>query len=91
MESRRNFLKKSVVAGAAAALTPSSMMSINHSKNVSAITTPHNTYTVNMRTAMNIPVIQPKEITIPNTAGFKVLKGDFHIHTLLLLYSMSNF
>ena len=82
MESRRNFLKKSVVAGAAAALTPSSMMGINHSKNVSAITTPHNTYTVNMRTAMNIPVIQPKEITIPNTAGFKVLKGDFHIHTL---------
>lgn len=82
MESRRNFLKKSVVAGAAAALTPSSMMGINHSKNVSTITTPQNTYTVNMRTAMNIPVIQPKEITIPDTAGFKVLKGDFHIHTL---------
>ena len=34
-----------------------------------------------MRSAMQIPVITPRTITIPDTAGFKVLK-DFHMHTL---------
>ncbi len=35
-----------------------------------------------MREAMKPQPIPPRQITIPDTAGFKVLKGDFHMHTL---------
>ncbi|WP_298653364.1 twin-arginine translocation signal domain-containing protein [uncultured Proteiniphilum sp.] len=82
MTSRRDFLKQSAVAGAAVALSPESVMGRNTGKNIPAAATPVDTYTVSMRSAMHIPVIQPREIIIPDTAGFQVLKGDFHVHTL---------
>ncbi len=86
MTNRREFLKKSAIAGAAAAITPSVMMGRGHKEYVTNDFSESNaavdTFTVNMRAAMNIPAIQPREITIPDTGGFKVLKGDFHIHTL---------
>lgn len=86
MTTRRDFLKKTAVAGAAAAFTPSAMARGNVKEYATAGTpvspTLVDTYTVNMRAGMNIPVIHPREITIPDTGGFKVLKGDFHIHTL---------
>ncbi len=80
-------MKKTAVAGAAIALSPSSITGRDtraHAplSNEPASKGPVDTYTVSSRSAMNIPSIQPREITIPDTAGFKVLKGDFHIHTL---------
>ena len=87
MTSRREFLKKTAAAGAAIALTPGSITGRNtriHARlsNDPVSNKPVDTFTVNARSAMNIPSIRPREITIPDTAGFKVLKGDFHIHTL---------
>lgn len=82
MTSRREFLKKTAVAGAAVALAPGSVTGRSTSIDSPAPNDPVDTYTVSARTAMNIPSIQQRKITIPDTAGFKVLKGDFHIHTL---------
>ncbi len=83
MSTRREFLKKSALLGGAAAVYPvSSWASTAEEASAHARTASANTYTIDMRTAMNIPEITPREITIPDTAGFKVLKGDFHIHTL---------
>lgn len=82
MTTRRNFLKQSALVGAVAALSPASVMGQKSNKNAPAATKAVDTYTVSMRSAMHIPVIKPRQITIPDTAGFKVLKGDFHIHTL---------
>ncbi len=82
MTSRREFIKRSAVAGAAVALSPGSVKGRSTREDATATSKSMDTYTVNMRAAMNVPVIQPKEITIPDTGGFKVLKGDFHIHTL---------
>lgn len=82
MTTRRNFLKKTAAAGAAVALSPSSIMGKSSKQNVPAASGSMDTYTVNLRSSMNIPVVEPRVITIPETAGFKVLKGDFHIHTL---------
>lgn len=81
MTTRRAFIKKSALVGAAA-LAPTSMTGINSKKKGPTSPASMNCYTVNMRSAMDIPLIKPRKITIPDTAGFKVLKGDFHIHTL---------
>ena len=82
MTSRREFIKRSAVAGAAVALSPGSVKGRSTREDATATSKSMDTYTVNMRAAMNVSVIQPREITIPDTGGFKVLKGDFHIHTL---------
>lgn len=82
MTNRRDFLKKSAVVGAVAAITPMSVMGKNVKNKSSVSSNPVNTYTVDMRATLRMPVIPPRLITIPDTAGFKVLKGDFHIHTL---------
>jgi len=82
MTSRREFIKRSAVAGAAVALSSGSVKGRSTREDATATSKSMDTYTVNMRAAMNVPVIQPREITIPDTGGFKVLKGDFHIHTL---------
>jgi hypothetical protein len=87
MTNRREFLKKTAAAGAAVTLIPGSITGRNTKantflSNVPVSNDPVDTYTVSARSAMNIPSIQPREITIPDTGGFKVLKGDFHIHTL---------
>lgn len=82
MTNRRDFLKQSAVVGAAAALSPIGVMGKSTEKNTPTATKPVDTYTVSMRSAMHIPAIPPRQINIPDTAGFKVLKGDFHIHTL---------
>lgn len=83
MYNRREFLKQSALIGAASVM-PLSAMTGNASKKqaVSAAKAAGDTFTVNMRTAMNLQPIPPREITIPDTGGFNVLKGDFHIHTL---------
>lgn len=81
MTTRRAFLKKSAVVGAAA-FAPTSMMGRSSKKKDFSAPASVNSYTVDMRSAMDIPVIEPRIITIPDINEFKVLKGDFHIHTL---------
>lgn len=83
MYNRRTFLKQSALIGAAS-VVPLSAISGKESKKqtISTVQTGGDTYTVNMRSAMHLQQIPPRQITIPDTGGFKVLKGDFHIHTL---------
>ncbi|GHT15123.1 hypothetical protein FACS1894170_12600 [Planctomycetales bacterium] len=79
MPTRRDFLKHSAFLGATAAvLTPAAASLADESaKPVSG----GDTYTVNMP-SISAKTLPPREITIPDVDGFKVLKGDFHIHTL---------
>lgn len=83
MYNRREFLKQSALIGAASVMPLSAIAGKEAKRQVaSAAKAGGDTYTVNMRTAMHIEPIPPRQITIPDTGGFKVLKGDFHIHTL---------
>ncbi|MDR1170944.1 MAG: twin-arginine translocation signal domain-containing protein [Bacteroidales bacterium] len=83
MLNRRYFLKHSAMLGAAASLSPVSAL-WGKSENPDSIPPVHkngDTYTVNMGhiQAASSPA---RQINIPDVEGFKVLKGDFHIHTL---------
>ena len=83
MSNRREFLKRSALAGAAVAWGPiSRMQGMEAASQISS----HNakagdTYTVHMN-YIGAPAIPPRQIDIPDVGGFKMLKGDFHIHTL---------
>lgn len=83
MYNRREFLKQSALLGAAS-IVPLSAVAENTSKKkkTTVVTEEMDTYPVSMRSALRIQSIPPRRITIPDTGGFKVLKGDFHIHTL---------
>ncbi|MDR3246533.1 MAG: PHP domain-containing protein [Prevotellaceae bacterium] len=83
MPNRRDFLKRSAIMGAAA-LSPIAGYSNKTFASPSSAPAVENgdTYTVNMRTALRIPPVPTRQITIPDVGEFKVLKGDFHIHTL---------
>jgi hypothetical protein len=82
MSNRRKFLKQSAFLGAAGLIPVSAMLGKEPEKKKPSAAVNPDTYTVNMRSALNIQPIPPRQITIPDTGGFKVLKGDFHIHTL---------
>lgn len=82
MHNRRDFLKQSALIGAAATFTPISVLAKDPKKKTSPAAVKTDTYTVSMRSAFNISPVPPRQITIPDTGGFKVLKGDFHMHTL---------
>jgi hypothetical protein len=83
MFNRRYFLKQSALLGAAATLSPASAL-WGKPENPDSTPPVHqngDTYTVNMGhiQAVSSPA---RQMTIPDVEGFKVLKGDFHIHTL---------
>jgi hypothetical protein len=86
MTNRRDFLKHSALLGAAT-LSPFSIATGKERKPKSKSSASHapvpskTGYTVRMN-GMWIPAAPPRQITIPDVEGFKVLKGDFHIHTL---------
>jgi len=82
MSSRREFLKNSALLGAVSVVPLSAAIGKAPNRSVSSIGADSDTYTVNMKSAMNMQPIPPRQITIPDTGGFKVLKGDFHMHTL---------
>lgn len=85
MSTRREFLKKAGILGAALAIprsvfaTPQAVASAAEAASETA--EEQLSYTINLGPAKgNIP---PKRtITIPDVGEFKVLKGDFHIHTI---------
>jgi predicted metal-dependent phosphoesterase TrpH len=81
MSNRRDFLKQSVLMGTAATLSPFTVFAGKPGQNPVS-TSGIDTYTVSMRSVVRIPEIPAREITIPDVGEFKVLKGDFHIHTL---------
>jgi predicted metal-dependent phosphoesterase TrpH len=83
MLNRRYFLKQSALLGAAATLTPASAL-WSKPANPDSIPPTHkkgDTYTVNMG-HIQVTSSTARQIIIPDVEGFKVLKGDFHIHTL---------
>ena len=82
MPDRRTFLKQSALIGAATSFAPLSALAKDQKGAVPQSAAKTDTYTVNMRSAMKLSPIPPRQITIPDAGGFKVLKGDFHIHTL---------
>ncbi|GHT25547.1 hypothetical protein FACS18942_00770 [Planctomycetales bacterium] len=83
MATRRDFLKRSALLGAGtfAVLTASKTSIAQQNDALPSASESVKTYTVNMGFVRAKP-IPPRVITIPDTDGFKVLKGDFHIHTL---------
>jgi hypothetical protein len=87
MLTRRHFLKSSTLLGAAAIAPVNALWGNNTSVQPDkSASVPHplvNTYKVNMgNTIGKTSVLPPRQIVIPDVEGFKVLKGDFHIHTL---------
>jgi predicted metal-dependent phosphoesterase TrpH len=85
LSNRRDFLKSSALLGAAAIAPVGAVFGKNFSVKPSqpAVTVPPpvDTYTVSMGHIGSSPV-SPRQIVIPDVEGLKVLKGDFHIHTL---------
>ncbi|MDR1720196.1 MAG: PHP domain-containing protein [Dysgonamonadaceae bacterium] len=90
MSDRREFIKKSVLLGATTMMAPVSGLFgeemnrdriVGESVGVRRAASKGDTYTVNMgyvRAAQR----SPRQIVVPDVNGYKVLKGDFHIHTL---------
>lgn len=80
MSNRRDFLKGSALLGAAAMFP---MHAVSAWGNGQTPETPEDpdTYTVDMRPIR--PRLPARKIEIPDVEGLKVLKGDFHMHTLL--------
>ncbi len=80
MPNRREFFKRSALLGTVAGLVPISEV-LGEERKSKATTAPVDTYTVDMRSVRARP-LPPRQIIIPDVEGFKVLKGDYHMHTL---------
>jgi len=92
MSNRREFIRKTMALGATSLLSPvSELFGEEMDRRAGSMqrgTTPVNTdavkggaYTVNMN-YIRIASRAPRKIIVPDVEGYKVLKGDFHIHTL---------
>lgn len=80
MQSRRDFLKQSGLLGAAA-LSPILLATLQAEEQGSTASAGNKSFTIPMHE--EIRIIPPRrKITIPDVGEFKVLKGDFHIHTI---------
>ena len=79
--TRRDFLKQAGILGTTAVLAQSVRPSANAAIAANEASEPPKTYTVQFGDVVkNIP--PKREITIPDVGEFRVLKGDFHIHTM---------
>lgn len=86
MPDRREFLKRSFLLGAAAMSVSSPMISAQESSTLAETPatippTPPEIHVLKMQ-QIRKTAVPARKITIPDVEGFKVLKGDFHIHTL---------
>ncbi|MDR0703531.1 MAG: PHP domain-containing protein [Planctomycetaceae bacterium] len=80
MSTRREFLQHAALLGATATLPINFAM--NFAIGQENVTKPVDPlFTVPTGKFLN-PKRTPRKITIPNVGNFRVLKGDFHIHTL---------
>ncbi|MDR0392038.1 MAG: hypothetical protein LBH59_09035 [Planctomycetaceae bacterium] len=76
MSTRREFLQCAALIGAAASLPVDlALGQENVTKKVDPL------FSVGNRNILNVKR-KPRKITIPDVGKFRVLKGDFHIHTL---------
>lgn len=86
MTNRRDFLKKTALFGALTAV-PATKFAAGSEPPAADDTSEHlaeiESYNIRARyiRRMEVPP-PPRVITIPDVEGFKVLKGDFHMHTL---------
>ncbi|MDR1666557.1 MAG: PHP domain-containing protein [Bacteroidales bacterium] len=85
LSNRRDFLRNSALLGVAAISPVGAVLGKDFSgkppKPVATVPSPVDTYTVSTAHIGHSPV-SPRQIVIPDVEGFKVLKGDFHMHTL---------
>ena len=88
MSTRRDFLKQAGVLGTAAAMYASSRhASADDAPAAAAAEDPNISYTVQM--GKDLSLTPPKRkitvpnVTLPDVGEVQVLKGDFHMHTLL--------
>lgn len=86
MTSRREFLKKAAICGGIASVAPvQSVLGLNTGKdsNIDTLSSSQisDVYTVHVPYIKAAP-IPTREIIIPDVEEFKVIKGDFHMHTL---------
>ncbi|MDR2497727.1 MAG: twin-arginine translocation signal domain-containing protein [Tannerellaceae bacterium] len=82
MTNRRDFLKYSALLGAGVTIPQNPLSAQKRvTRGADAPAPEIDTFTVQAG-SMRLPAPSPRQINIPDVDGFKVLKGDFHIHTL---------
>jgi len=83
MTNRRNFLKSIALLGAAATLPAQNLLAQSTENTVKNLMKPVGTGLSTVSYGAEIfQKKAPRVITIPDAGEFKVLKGDFHMHTL---------
>ncbi len=84
MNDRRKFLKTVALLGAAATLPASQLFAQNQESPLPTGMKPvgDGLKTVSYGKEIRRPAAKPRVISIPDVDGHKILKGDFHIHTL---------
>jgi len=80
MQTRRNFLKSIALLGAAVTLPVQKLFA--QDAGIAPKPVGAGTSAVSYGTTIRPSRRPPRSITIPDAGEFKVLKGDFHIHTL---------
>ncbi|MCL2117683.1 MAG: PHP domain-containing protein [Planctomycetaceae bacterium] len=80
MSDRRQFLKQLALFGAVAASPVSFVLGQTEPQTVPLVDPSDGLFAVSHRHITRTKT--PRQITIPDAGEFKVLKGDFHIHTL---------
>ncbi|MCL2709844.1 MAG: twin-arginine translocation signal domain-containing protein [Planctomycetaceae bacterium] len=81
MTNRRNFLKHMALVGAAATTPISFALGQSEPLQMPNIEYPDGAFSVS-HVEVRRPTIPPRKITIPDVGEYKVLKGDFHIHSI---------
>ena len=83
MTTRRNFLKCSALLGAAASFPVQyALAQTTPSQTTPAAADGHDPLFTDAHGAIRAGNPKPRTITIPDVGKYKVLKGDFHMHTL---------
>ncbi|MCL2304981.1 MAG: twin-arginine translocation signal domain-containing protein [Planctomycetaceae bacterium] len=83
MHNRRDFLKRTGLLGTAAVLSQAVLSKDADGFAAEEISgEPPKAYTLSFENVLRGNVPPKREITIPDVGEYRVLKGDFHIHTL---------
>ena len=82
MSDRRHFLKQLTLFGAAAATPVTFVLGQNESSQLPAMEVTDGRFAVSYSQIIRRPSTPPRKIIIPDAGEYKVLKGDFHIHSI---------
>jgi predicted metal-dependent phosphoesterase TrpH len=82
--NRREFLKCAALLGVATALPAHTLLAEDTPASTTLVPKPmgDGLFVISYGKEIEPAAAKPRTITIPNTDGFNVLKGDFHMHTL---------